>query len=212
MTRDAVNLAGALAFGAFVLGALWAARAAGSTVRARRRASLFLLYACAVSFGIGLTQHDLWPFSSWPLVAGRIGPYVTHPRLVAVDTAGTEHDVDYRAWQPSSLDELHAWVEQEMMRLPPAGRDSAMAYLLRRVEAGRARAAAGGRPGHQDRLLGPLTAPLFLVHPRRWDDPTAVPPAPFVALRYYRESWSLERRAVDRGAVTRRLAWQYPVP
>ncbi len=212
MRADVFNIAGAIAFAGFVLGALWASRATAGTGSGRRRVSLLLVYACAASFGVGLTQRDLWPFSSWPLVAGRIGPFVTHPRLVAVDAAGAEHDVDYRAWEPISLDELNAWVEQELMRLPPSGRDSALAHLLRLAESGRARAAAGGSPGDQARLLGPLTAPLFLLHPRRWDDPAEVPRASFVALRYYRESWQLERRARDRSAVTRRLAWQFPAP
>ena len=206
------NIAAALAFAAFVASALACAGRRAPPPKRKARVSLFLLYACAASFEVGLTQRDLWPFVAWPLVAGRIGPTVTHPRLVAVDARGAEHDVDYRAWQPLSLDELYAWSEQDLMRLPPSQRDSAFAYLLQLAEAGRARAASGGRPGQRVLVPAPLTAPLFLLHPHRWDDSAAVPPAPFVALRYYRETWSLERRARRREDVAWNLLWQFPAP
>ena len=71
----------------------------------RRLTNAFLFFVLFVSFASGLTQHDMWPFSSWKMMTG-LAPPVTrvHPtlRIVGVDASGNEHDIDYRAWQPLS--------------------------------------------------------------------------------------------------------------
>ena len=65
-----------LCFGGYVICGLFGAwRAHTSPGPAGRRAvNAFLLYTLAASFGAGLLQRDLWPFSDWPLVAGIQGP------------------------------------------------------------------------------------------------------------------------------------------
>lgn len=205
--RDLV--AAALFAGFLGLGA-WAAHGGARTPEdARRRVSLFALYALAATFGAGLTQRDFWPFSAWPLVAGLVPETVTHPRLMAVDAAGVEHDIDYRAWTPMSVDELLSWVDADLMTLRARERDSAAAYLLRLAERARGAAASGAGMRVPGILPAPVRAPFFLLHPARWTGAGRAPARPFTALRFYRESWNVEARARG-GGVRRMLVYQYP--
>lgn len=199
-----------LAFAAFVMAA-WRVPEAGlpADVR-RRRINVLLAVVVAISFGTGLTQRELWPFSSWPLVAGMLDDQVTHGRIVAVDVAGVEHDVDYRAWQPVSFVELMSWMDAEFPRLGDAAKVRAAAHLVSRAEQARQRAAGGGSPGSSRAFLGPLTAPYFILHPRRWIDPHTAPPRELVGLRYYRETWSLAARARGVTDVRRELVFEFP--
>lgn len=176
----------------------------------RQRVSLFLVYALAVTFGVGLTQRDLWPFVSWPLIAGTVAPVVSQSRYLAVDAEGREHDIDYRAWYPISFDELLAWSEEVLLTLDADQRQQALGILLGRVEAARRQALRTGRVGAWDRWLGPATAPFFLLHPSRWTTPESTPSTPFVRLRYYRETWSPELLARGRTRIRRRLLVEYP--
>jgi hypothetical protein len=179
-----------LAAGAF-LG--FAALAAGASLvpAARRRAavSALIAYTLAVSLGAGLVQRDAWPFSAWPLAANLLDETLTYDVLVAVDAGGREHDVDFRAWRPLGFDEQLSWVQQELPRLDPAARRRVAADLLARAERCRQQARRG--QGCARDPLGPLTAPDFLLHPRLWSDPAAVPAQPFVALRLYHETLRL---------------------
>lgn len=186
-----LNVIAGLGFAAFLLGAL-ALRATerrSSPDARRRRVSAFVLLFLALSFASGLSQRDLWPFSHWPIVSLVARPYIVIPKLVGVDAEGVEHDVDFRALQPLGLDELSPWLLYNFTRLPEDGRQRAAAYILERVERSRRRAAAGGRVGDFERFLGPLTAPYFLLHPRRWTSPDRTPPRPFVRLRLYHLTW-----------------------
>ena len=204
-----LNLASALAFAAFVLLAFSVLHAERRRPEARtRRRSVFLLHALAISFGAGLTGHDAWPFSDWPLAAGRVGRIVTSSRIVAVDASGTEHPIDARAWQPLVYDELSPWVHLRMPTLAPDMQARAARFLLEHVERERRRAQVGDGVGYFDRFLGPLTAPYFVLHPRTW--PAQAGNVPFVALRVYHESWSVRARAADATAVERTLVYQYP--
>lgn len=188
--------------------------AAAGLVRAHRRkaVNLFIAYALAVSFGTGLTQRELWPFSSWPLVASLVPERVTHPRTVALDAAGREHDIDWRAWSPFAFQELVAWQDKTFLRLAPDERDRVAAYQLGLVEAARRRFAAGDDGTAFSRFLGPFSAPFFLGHPDRWSPRERVPPAPFVGLRLYKETWNVEERHADPGKVRRVLAYEYRAP
>lgn len=204
------DLIAAILFAGFLGLGLWATRAPKrNSDDARRRVSLFVLYALAASFGAGLTQRDFWPFSAWPLVAGLVPETVTHPRLMAVDAGGAEHDIDYRAWSPMSVDELLSWVDADFMTLRAKDRDAAAAYLLRTAEGARAAAASGAgvrRPGLLPEAVG---APFFLLHPARWTSTGRTPPQRFTTLRFYRESWNVEART--RGDPVRRLlVYEYP--
>lgn len=204
-----LNVASALAFVTFVLLALSVLHAEWRRPEAvGRRRTAFLVYGVVLSFGAGLTGHDAWPFSDWPLAAGRVGRIVTSSRIVAVDSAGAEHPIDARAWQPLVYDELSPWVHLRMPTLPPETQARAARFLLDHAEGERRRAAAGDGVGYFDRFLGPLTAPYFVLHPRTWPDQAGS--LPFVALRVYHESWDVRVRATDPTALTRTLVYEYP--
>lgn len=201
-----LNVLSALCFAGFAALAL-AAGASAAPAR-KRRVSLFLLYAVAASLGAGLTQREAWPFSSWPFARGLAGPVAERTRIVAVDETGTEHDVDPRAWEPFVLADLAAWAHFGFPRLDGPARERVARHLLERAEAARARARATGEVGYFRRFLGPLAAPFFNVHPKKWHGSARVPPRPFVGLRLYREKWDLEERA--RGSdIERVLAYEY---
>ncbi len=189
----------------------WRAGSAADHTR-RLRTSLFILYVLAVSFGAGLTQRDLFPFTAWPLLSARIPAVWNYPRLVGVDADGVEHAIDFRAWEPMSADELNAWMNHRFMTFPPDRQARIAAELLDRLEASRARAAAGEGVGYLADRLGPLWAPYFDVHPYLWSRPERVPAKPFVALRFYRQVWDLERRARDPSHVWLRLLYEFPAP
>jgi hypothetical protein len=138
-----------------------------------------------------------------------VPPTVTHPRFVAVDSRGREHEIDSRAWAPLVFDELVGWEEKHFLRMDAPSRDRAAAYLLEVVERARARWAAGDPEHRFDRYLGPLAAPFFLGHPERWVPGVRVPDQPFVALRLYKESWNVEERARGAGRVERNVAYEY---
>lgn len=178
----------------------------------RRWVNIFIVYTVVLGFGAGLSQREIWPFSAWPLVAGKVPDPVTHPRFLAVDGEGREHEIDYRAWGPIEFDEFVGWEEKNFSRLDRASQDRVGSYLLGIIERNRRRWAAGEPEPYFDRYLGPLSAPFFLGHPERWIAGVQVPQEPFVALRFYRESWSVEERRRDPAKVTRRLAYEYRMP
>ena len=192
----------ALAFAGFVATALAAALA-----RRRSAVTIFLSFALAASFGPGLVQRDGWPFASWPLVAGIHPPTVSHTRLVAVDDEGREHDIDFRSWDPPGIDELYGWLHGPFTRLDAEAQDEAAAWLLSIAEEARQLGRAGIRPGGRKRILGPLEAPTFLLHPPIWDDPAEVPARPFVGLRLYMEVWDIEARAAGDEKIRRELIY-----
>ena len=198
-----LNLLAGLAFAAFCALGLALARSD------RTRVSVFLGLVTAVSLAAGLGQRDAWPFSSWPLAASSPGRSVTYSTIAAVDEAGLEHAVDYRAWQPLGFDELLSWIQLEFPKLSREKQDQAAHHLLVLAEAARARASAEGRVGYFDRFLGPLTAPDFLLHPRLWSH-GAVPPRRFVRLRVYSETLVLEEPARGGGVTKRVLDYESP--
>jgi hypothetical protein len=199
-------------FGGYVmlgLCAAWGAYARRGSGISRRLVNLFLVYTLIVSFGAGLLQKDFWPFSNWPLVANLHPPVVRYTRLVAVDAQGREHDVDYRAWQPFVIEELLGWADSRLVMLDAADRDRAAAFLVGLAERGREQAARSGRVGYFDRLWGPLAAPYFLLHDKRWTSAATAPSSPLVGLRLYHERWNLEERRVNPSAKERSLVYEY---
>ena len=206
-----LNVLGGLCFLGFVLAALlvWLSERGALSPR-RRFVNAFLLYAIGASFGAGLFQKDAWPFAKWPMAGGRAEAQGDTIRIVAVDAAGAEHGVDYRAWQPIAFEELIPWMHRTFPRLPRAAQDQVAAHLLQKAESARRKAASGGRPGYLDRFLGPLAAPEFDLHPRLWPSPGSVPSRPFVAVRVYRETWNQEERRRDPSRITRRVLYESP--
>lgn len=209
-----LNVAGGLCFLGLLLAAAIVLRAerSGDARRRRRAVTGFILYAVLASFAAGLTQHDLWPFARWPMAGGRADRVASNTRIRALDAAGAEHDVDYRAWQPLEFDELVPWMHRSFAKLPARDRECVADHLLALAERGRARARDGLRPGYFDRFLGPLTAPYFNLHPRLWTSASQTPPLPFVGLRVYRERWDQEERRRDPSRVERALEFEYRRP
>lgn len=211
MLGISLNVASGLAFAGFLTLALSVLHAERRRPEARRpRLTAFLLYSLVVSFGAGLSGHDAWPFSDWPLAAGRVGRVVTTSRVVAVDASGAEHPIDARAWQPLVYDELSPWVHLRLPTLSAEAREGAARFLLAHAEQARRRARAGEGVGYFDRFLGPFAAPYFVLHPKTW--PAEAAPLPFVGLRVYDESWNVRERSRDPSALTRSLAFEYRSP
>jgi hypothetical protein len=203
-----LNVVGAFCFLGFLLAALLVAASERGWIAPRKRfVDLFLAYAVAVSFGVGLTQKDAWPFSKWPMAGGRAEPEYSAIRIVAVDEDGVAQGIDYRAWQPMAFDELIPWMHRTFPRLPRAAQDRVVAHLLHQAEAARQRARAGGGVGYLHRYLGPLAAPEFDLHPRLWSPHRGVPSRSFVALRVYRETWNQEERRRVPSRVRRTLLY-----
>ena len=206
-----LNVFGGLCFVGFLLAALGVRLAErAETAKRRRRVNAYLAYAVAASFAAGLSQKDAWPFAKWPMAGGRADARGDTVRIVAVDAEGTEHEVDYRAWQPMAYEDLVPWVHRTFTRLPRDAQDQVAAHLLARAERARQRAAAGSGPGYAGRILGPLAAPEFDLHPRPWSAAARVPARPLVALRVYRETWDQEERRRDPSRFARQLLYESP--
>jgi hypothetical protein len=208
------NIASTFCFIAFVaFGLLVAVRGRVLSAEARRRlTNVFLIVVLFISFGAGLTQHNLWPFSSWPVLAypgPASGHYSALPRIMGVDTNGNEYDIDYRAWQPVELEELLSWIRLHFARLDPAARDRMGAYLLSRANLAQKQALSSAGLPYPNRWFGPLTAPTHMLHPAIWSRPESVPHKPFIELRIYEETWNPEERSRDPQRVTRVLIFDY---
>jgi hypothetical protein len=205
-----LNAAAAAAFLGLVAMAARVRRAErAGPARHRAAVSAFIAYALAASFAAGISQRDLWPFAKWPMAGGLADADAENTRLRAVDARGAEHDVDHRAWQPLAFDELVPWMHRTFPALAPRQQARVAEELRRLAEAGRARARAGEAPGASGRLLGPLAAPGFNLHPRRWRSAGDAPPHPFVGLRVYRERWNQEERRRDPSRVERVLVFEH---
>jgi hypothetical protein len=209
------NIASTIAFVGFVaFGLLVALHGQSLAEPARRRlTSVFLAFALMVSFASGITQHNLWPFSSWPVLAMPM-PAATRdlptPRIMGVDAGGNQYDIDYRAWRPLSFEELFSWLNLHFFHLDHAAQDRVGRYLLDRANRAREAALSPAGLAYPNRTLGPLTAPTHMLHPAIWSHVERVPRNSFVGIRIYEESWDLEARRLDPTKVTRVLAYEYP--
>jgi hypothetical protein len=176
----------------------------------RTLANVFLAYVLIASFVPGIAQRDLWPFTWWKLIASRVPPTVDtkiggHPRLVAIALDGTEHQLDFAAWEPIPPEELTSWAVHYFPQLDAAAQEQAFAYLLERVNLNAQR--ANGKYWRSTDRLGPISAPYFVLHPRMWSAPPEG--APFVGLRLYAESWNIQRRWRTGEPPRRKLAFEY---
>lgn len=209
------NIASTICFVGFVVfGLLVAVGGRFLAAPAKRRlTNAFLIFVLIVSFAPGLTQHNMWPFASWPVLAMPM-PAATRdlptPRIMGVDASGNEYDIDYRAWQPLSLEELTSWLNLHFFQLDRAAQDRVGKYLLERSNRAREQALSPAGLSYPNRWLGPLTAPTHMLHPAIWSHAGSVPRNSFVGLRIYEESWDLEARRLDPARVTRALAYEYP--
>lgn len=208
------NIASTFCFLMFVTLGLRVALSGGlcSLIARRRRTNVFLWAVLFISFAAGLTQHDLWPFSSWPVLAFAVPTGESHPplpRIMGVDSNSKEYDIDYRAWPPLALEELTSWIEIYLTRLDPAAQDRVGTYLLNRSNNAREQSLSSAGLPYPNRWFGPLTAPTSMLHPAIWSHPENVPRHLFVRLRIYEKSWDLEERRRDLQKVTRVLIFDY---
>ena len=202
-------------FVAFAALSLVAALSQSRAEEARRRAvSLFLAFTLVALVSPGFLRREAWPFSRWELMAYHYRPPVEigNIEIRGVDGHGLEWAIDRRAWEPFSSLDLFTWANYNWRQL--AAKDQAIAgkYLLNLVNRNRAVAASGHRPGVFGRYFGPLAAPLHVVYRPIWDNPSAVPPAPFVLLRIYKNVWDVERRDRDPKDSRRELMYEGPRP
>jgi hypothetical protein len=207
-----VGLVKGLVFLVFVLIGLAAAYSVHRRPNDRRFVNALIVYTVLVSFAVGFTQREAWPFSTWPFIATRVARPSTFPRIVAIDAQQHEYQIDYRAWEPLEFDEFMAWRDLYFPALEPASKDRVAAYLLDHLEEARGQWAAGKRVHHFDRFFGPLSAPLFLGHRPYWEMAEGVPGTAFAGLRFYTETWDVEERALDPSRISRQLVYEYRRP
>jgi hypothetical protein len=191
-------------FLAFLFLGLRVRRASGAS----RRSAVNALIACAGGLTVlsGLTHWDNWPFTRNVIAVGRPRPErpICMTDFVGVGADGRESRVDPYTWAPVYDSVLQYWFEQGYAALPPAEQRTAMAFLLQRAEAARARRAQGKAIGFE-RRLGAAASPYWLMLPR----PEAVPSEPYVGLRAYRVCWTAPERARDRSAGRRTLVAEH---
>jgi hypothetical protein len=184
-----------------------------STVDRQRILSAFILYVLAVTGIAGVSHRDLWPFSGWPMMSvpppEEVGPELPFSWIFGVTEDGTEYPMDPRALEPLSAPELLAWLDYRLQTLSPEQRNLVGALLLDKANSGRVATLAGRSPGYLRRFVGPFAAPRHLLFGPRWTEPRDVPETPFTAIRWYRESWNIDRRRIDSAAVTRTLGFEY---
>jgi hypothetical protein len=170
-----------------------------------------IAYALAASSFAGISQHDMWPFSSWTMMVGLTPPatrVIPTLRVMGVDSEGCESDIDFRAWQPLSMEELYSWLQRDFFRLEPASRDRVGVYLLQSINRARTEVLNSSGLAWSSPVLGPLSAPTHLLHPAIWAQRNAVPKNPFVSVRIYKEAWDLQ--ATTGVSTSRVLAYEYP--
>jgi hypothetical protein len=205
------HLVAAAAFAGFVACSLLVAlAAAGRPAPDRQRsANLLILFVLGVTFTAGLSHRDLWPFSGWPMMSvpppEEVGPELPFSWIYGVTAAGAEYPLDPRALDPISISELLSWLDYRLDEASPEQQRRIGALLLDRANLGRAAVRAGRAPGY----LGPLGAPRHLLFGARWTEPEDVPDVPFTGVRWYRESWNIDRRLADPGTLTRSLGFEY---
>lgn len=203
------DLLGALLFTGFVAVSLFAAWLGRDPDQRQRGVRVFVAYAMLVSTAAGLLHRELWPFSRWQLFAYRYRPPIEALQIRVVDARSTDYDVDRRAWEPMSSLDLHTWLLRHFLALDPEQQGVVARYLLQQANAARDRAHRGERIGVFDRLLGPLRAPLHVVHSPIWSAPGGPPGGPFTGLRIYRDRWDVWARARNPREVERTLWYAY---
>jgi len=209
------NVLSALCFILFVCTGLivvWTQRATQALRYRQIAVNTFILYCLGASFGAGLTQRNAWPFAHWALISGLVPEMVLTPRLMAVDSRGTEYAIDHRAVQPLPFDELTGWLRLNFPQLDRTQQDRVGHYLLGLMEQARVRALADKGVGYIGRYLGPLAAPYFHVRPALWSRPGALPSLPLVSVRLYEETWDWRHHLRYPNPYKRVLIYEYPQP
>jgi len=173
--------------------------------RRRRAATVFIACFLIINSFAGISQIDNWPFTANTLAVGRgrvnSRSYVT--RFYGVDAKGREWALDPLTWSPVFDSILQYWVESRYPSDPRQQKETAE-FLLRKANEGRARLYAGRGIGFEKRI-GPLHAPYWWLRARN----RQVPPEPYVAVRLYRDRFSVAAMAAGSERYDRELirAW-----
>jgi len=203
------DMARLVVFLAFVI---LAVRAGGMLVRSsggrRRAVGLLVAFSVVVSMTVGAMQHEMWPFTHWPMDNEYFVAEYSGLRPVIVDEKGIEHDLDLRALYPIDWMDLHTWLERTRRRNPEAFARVAP-WLLDKIARSRRGLEAGGRlPGDR----GPFAARPRLVLPPAWAVDDSLGPLDVKGLRIYEFHANLDeppRAATDQ---PRTLIFEYIEP
>ncbi|MFQ5702928.1 MAG: hypothetical protein ACE5HT_02790 [Gemmatimonadales bacterium] len=207
-------LAGLIFLGFVMVGLVFARRGSMHLAERNRKfgVNVFLVYLLLASFSAGILQKNAWPFADWPLIAGKIPEDISQYRIMVVDSTDREFDIDYRAWEPLVFRDFAQWFVVKAPKLAASERAKASQYLLDRLEVARIRSKKGERVGTVIRVLGPFSAPYFLLEPKIWSDPDSVPRHQLIGLRVYFYEWNLLDRARDPSAFRRSLFYEFRRP
>lgn len=180
-----IDLLKAALFVSFVVVAVWVATRRDDRRRAMNAMALFFV---AATLAVGLTNHDAWPFATYPLVPSRYREDMVVNKLDyrGVDAAGKEHPVDAHSFAPVFPLAVDIWFEKFYAKLPVAEQREAIAFL--------------GRAAQVKRHPLPVAAPDWWLYP---DVPASS--EAIHAMRVYRETWRPGERYADPNAVQRRL-------
>ena len=194
------DLLKAAVFACFVGLAVFAA-IAHDPERRRRRVNALVAYFLLVSVAVGLTNHDAWPFATYPLVPSRYREDMVARKLEyhGVDAAGREVAVEPEAFAPLYPLTMDIWFEKFYARLSPGDQRRALAFLSDAAERARRDRTDGRRLGSHV-VLGPLAAPDWWMYP-----PVPESPQPFRGLRIDRVTWRPGEALNDPAAFHRQL-------
>lgn len=171
--------------------------------RRRTLVNGLLAYLVVVSLVVGLSQHNAWPFTNYPIIFGS-DPEGREVVLFGVDGEGREWPIDPDTWAPVSPVALTSWLRRRYAALPEPQQRRVASFLLARAEVARQRIASGHRIG-ADRYLGPLTAPPdwgVYRHP-------SPPSASYVGLRVLELTWVPVERLSNPARVRRSIVAEY---
>jgi hypothetical protein len=193
-----------LLFLAFLLLVVRAGRAGNE----RRRTNHLVAFVLSISLVVAVSQKDAWPFSPHPVLAEDATRESNLERVIlrGVDAEGGEWEIDPLAFSPLPSKKVTDWLHRSYPSLGPGAREEAVRFLLERAESAR-HAASQGRPIGRRRLLGPLTAPEWMLH-------KSAPAAerPFVGLRGYEIRWQAREVLADPSRVERILVFDTTAP
>jgi len=186
----------------------WRVGAARSSEGRRRAVANLVAFAVTVSMLVGATQHEMWPFSHWPMDNKYFPAEYRGLRPVVVDDRGLEHELDPRALYPIDWMDLHTWLARTRQRNPEAFAQVAP-WLVERIARARQNLEAGAHlPGDR----GPLAALPRLVMPPIWTTGDSLTPLRIEGLRVYQFEADLDRPALPAFAQPRTLVFEYLLP
>jgi len=176
----------------------------------RRRVTCFILFFIIVSFEVGLSRREIWPFSTWAVVSGLSPKTITNYDFEVTTADGRIVRVDPAVWQPASDNEiLDGWIAWHIDETTPSEREALGQFVLERAERVRQSIQRGSKGGVNGWLLGRFAAPYLFGRRTVWRSRADVPDSPFVAVRLVRETWDVRERYQDESRVAREIVYEF---